>query len=306
MEEPEIFFLGEREPRRKPKIKVIGVGGAGCNTLVDSPYENIAICGALEDTREIKLKERVLVSSDDIEFMKDTPFRTVRSIKFGLKNRIEAAVGKPDLTFVFAGLGGETGSHIAPLVADVCKRNAGLSISSVALPFSVEGRDRRCAADCSLTNMCMASDITITYHNDHLLEMVPNLPLRRAFNVMNRIMMVPLQELVKVLVLGDLEPVRKSFTYSHCCRLGLGTGSGEYGELRALDEALSSPWFDFKKERVMSVLATITSADVEERAVENVLKELSKKMPYSRISYGCVCDPSMEKKYKVMLILGYS
>lgn len=306
MEEPKIFLLGEREPRRKPKIKVIGVGGAGCNTLVDSPFENIAVCNALEDTRSVRLEKRVVVNSEDIEFMKDTPFRTVRSVKFDLKNRIEAAIGKPDLTFVFAGLGGETGSHIAPIVADVCKKNAGLCISNVALPFSVEGRDRRCAADCSLTNMCIASDITISYHNDHLLEMVPNLPLRKAFNVMNRIMMVPLQEVVKVLTLGDLEPVRKSFTHSHCCRLGLGIGSGEYGELRALDEALSSPWFDFQMEHVMSALVTITSADVEEGAVQNVLKELSKRIPYSRISYGCICDPSMGKKYKVMLILGYS
>jgi cell division protein FtsZ len=305
MSEPELHLMGEDEPRRKPTIKVIGVGGAGCNAITDSPFNNIAVCTALEDTRAVRLESRVLVSPDHIDFMKETPFRTVRSIKYEFKDWLEEAVGEPDIAFVFAGLGGDTGSYIAPVVADVCKKRAGLCISSVALPFSVEGKDRRCVADCCLTKVCEASDITMTYPNDHLLKMVPNLPLGKAFNVMNRIMMVPLLEMEKVLTVGDLEVVRRDFTRSHSCRLGVGTGSGELGELRALEEAITSPWFDFDKDRVMSALVTISSGEVEEGAVRRVLDELSKRIPYARINYAGICDKDLGAKYKVMLVLGF-
>jgi cell division protein FtsZ len=301
---PELHLMGEDEPRRKPSIKVIGVGGAGCNAIADSPFNNIAVCTALEDTRAVRLESRVLVTSEHVDFMKETSFKTVRSIKYEFKDWLEGAVGEPDIAFIFAGLGGDTGSYIAPVVADICKKRAGLCISSVALPFSVEGKDRRCVADCSMTKVYQASDIAITYPNDHLLKMVPNLPLGKAFNVMNRIMMVPLLELEKVLTVGDLEVLRRNFTRSNSCRLGVGTGTGDFGELRALEEAITSPWFDFDRDRVMSALVTISSGEVEEEAVRRVLDELAKRIPYSKIDYAGICDKDLGAKYKVMLVLG--
>jgi hypothetical protein len=86
----------------------------------------------------------------------------------------------------------------------------------------------------------------------------------------------------------------------------VGTGSGELGELRALDEALSSPWFDFDMDRVMSAMVTISSGEVEEEAVCNVLGELAKRIPYSKINYAGIEDGSLGEKYRVMLVLGYS
>ena len=306
MNGPEMNSLGVEPPMRRPKIAVIGVGGAGFNVVSDSSHQGIAVCTALEDTRGIRPESRVLVRHEHIEFMKETSFRTVCSIKYEFKDWVERALGEPDLVFLYSGLGGDTGSYIAPVVADICKKKSALCVSNVAIPFSVEGKDRKCLADISLTNVCAASDITITYPNDHLMKMVPNLPLGKAFKVMNRIMMVPLGELEKVLTVGDLEPVRRDFLNSRCCRLGVGTGAGDMGELRALEEALSSPWFDFDGDRVMSALVTISSGNVEEESICNVLCELGKRIPYSKINYAGIGDDSLGTKYKVMLVLGYS
>ncbi len=299
-------ILGSEKLLRKPKVTVIGVGGAGCNVISDSPFNNIAVCTPLENPRSVKPESRVLVKQEHIEFMRETSFRTIHSIKYDLKDRVERALGEPDLIFLFTGLGGDTGSYIAPVVAEICKRKAALCVSNVALPFSVEGRDRQHLAERSLTNVCSVSDITITYPNDHLLKLVPNLPLGKAFNVMNRIMVVPLTELEKALTVGDLEPVRRDFIDSGCCRLGVGTGSGELGELRALEEALSSPWFDFNMSRVVSALLTISSGKVQEDAVCNVLDELVKRIPHSRMNYAVTTDDSLGNKYRIMLILGHS
>jgi cell division protein FtsZ len=216
MQGPDIHSLGVEKPLRRPKLTLIGVGKTGVNAISDATFERVIVCNALDDTRNVSPEQRVLVKQEHIDFMKETAFRTVCSIKYEIKDWVERALGEPDLVFLFSGLGRDTGSYIAPVVADICKRKAALCVSNVALPFSVEGKDRKCLADCSLTNVCSSSDITITYPNDHLLKMVPNLPLGKAFRVMNRIMMVPLTELEKVLTVGDLEPVRRDFLNSRC------------------------------------------------------------------------------------------
>jgi cell division protein FtsZ len=195
---------------------------------------------------------------------------------------------------------------VAPVVADVCRKKTALCVSNIALPFSVEGKDRRGLADRSLINVHHSSDFTITFPNDHLLKLVPNLPFGKAFGVMNRIMIVPLTELEKVLTVGDLEQVRKDFLHTRYSRLGVGIGAGDMGELKALEEALSSPWFDFDMGRVASALVTISSGNVEEEAVCNVLGELIKRIPRSRIHYAGIADSSLGSKYRIMLILGQS
>ncbi|MFW5914504.1 MAG: hypothetical protein ACOCSO_01795 [Thermoplasmatota archaeon] len=301
MSDPDCHALGRGEPKRKPTIKVVGVGGAGCNALGESPFETLAICTPEEDTRQLRADGRVLLKEEHLEFLRETPPRTVRSIRYELKDQISRVLGEPDLVFLFAGLGGDAGSYAAPMVANLCKKQASLCISSVALPFSVEGKDRQEVALCSVTHITESSDITITYPNDHLLKMVPNLPLRKAFGVMNSIMMAPVMELEKVLTVSDLEQVRKSFIYSQYARLGMGTGKGP---LKAVDDAFTSPWFDFEGERVMSALVTVSMSEVEEDLVKEVLEDLSHRIPYARISHSSIEDPSLEGKIKVMLLLG--
>jgi len=159
-------------------------------------------------------------------------------------------------------------------------------------------------ASLALSNMYEASDLTITYPNDHLLQMVPNLPLRKAFSVMNRIMMVPLIQLERVLTMDDLEPLRKVFLDSRSCRLGVGTGSGEQRGALAVEEAFSSPWFDFSTERVVSAIVTVSSGRVEPEMLREVLEDVAFRIPYATIGFSGIEDQSLGEKVKVMVIVG--
>ena len=89
------------------------------------------------------------------------------------------------------------------------------------------------------------SDIVITYSNDSLLKIAPNLPLRKAFGAMDIIMMAPVIELANALTMEDLLQVRSDFGACKHVRAGIGISSGLDRELRAVDEAFTSPWFDF-------------------------------------------------------------
>jgi len=300
---PRFFSLGN-ESSPKPDIRVVGIGGAGCNAIVDSPFQNIAVCATTQDTRLLGSMTKVLVTEGHLEFLRSTSFRMARSISHDLKKDFETVLGEPDLVFVFAGLGGDTGSYVAPLLTDVCRKRSALTISSVPLPFSVEGKDRKDLASSALVNIREASDLLITYPNDQLLQMVPNLPLRKAFSLMNRIMMVPLLHLEKVLTKADLEPLRRAFLNSRWCRLGVGTGAGERREALAVEEAFSSPWFDFPKESVMAAILTISSGKVEAGMLREVVEDVALRLPYSRIGFSGIEDRTLGEKVKVMAILG--
>jgi len=297
-----IYGLGGGGSRR-PQIRAVGIGGGGCNAISGAPFDTIAVCTAGDDARLERKIPRVLLTEEQLDFLRNTSFRVIRSISYDLKDRFRALLGEPDIVFIFAGLGGDTGSYLTPVIADVCKKKSALTVSSVTLPFSVEGSDRKDLARRALSSIREVSDLTITYPNDPLLKLVPNLPLRKAFGVMNTIMMDPPIYLGKSLTLEDLETLRKKFG-SRCFRLGVGIGAGDQREIRAVEEAFSSPWFNFPLEMVSSAILLVSSASVREEMIQNVLREVSYRIPSARLAFSGIEDVSLGEKVKVMLILG--
>ncbi len=288
----------------KPSIKLVGVGGAGCNTIANSPFETAAICTPLEETQEKSFNHYIRLKNEEVEFFKETSFRALCSLNFDLKETLSRGIGNRDLIFLFTGLGGDTGSYVSPIVANLCKKQSKLCMTSVALPFSVEGEERKSVADYSLSSIFWASDITVTYPNDQLLKMVPNLPMRKAFQVMNRIMMLPVEELEKALTTRDIEPIRKDFVEVRYGRLGMGTGKGDRRAAIAVNEAFTSPWFDFDESEVKAGVVTISSGKVKKMDIEDVIRNVSQSLPNAKIRYSVTTDDSLGGKMKVMLLLG--
>ncbi|MBM4237765.1 MAG: hypothetical protein FJ151_04695, partial [Euryarchaeota archaeon] len=223
---PESVPLGAGEAR-KPSIKVVGVGGAGCNAIASSSFESAAICTSIGHFKHIRTSKRFLLSEEQLLFLRDTDPRAIASIDHEWKDALVRTVGEADLIFVFTGLGGETGSFAAPAVSQICRKLSSLVITSIALPFSVEGKDRQRMAMLGLTHAFDSSDMTITYPNDCLLKMVPNLPFRKAFSIMDDIMMIPPMEMERVLTVEDLHRVRTAFSSSRHTRLGVGAATGD-------------------------------------------------------------------------------
>ncbi|MEM0448283.1 MAG: hypothetical protein QW520_00455, partial [Methanomassiliicoccales archaeon] len=240
----EVSRLGHGEARTRPRIKLVGVGGAGCNIIADSGMEAVAVLRD-EEAHEIPLAKRCVLTSEHVRLFKTTSPQMFHAIGGTLKSGIFSCIGEADIMFIFTGLGGETGSSVTPALANICRKHCKLVIVSAALPFSVEGGERKHTAALAMTKVMEHSDMVITYHNDSLLKIAPNLPLRKAFGAMDIIMLAPVLELANALTVEDIQQLRSDFGSCKHVRAGVGISSGLDRILRAVEEAFSSPWFDF-------------------------------------------------------------
>jgi cell division protein FtsZ len=220
--------------------------------------------------------------------------------------KLKEAIGESDLLFLFTGLGGETGSYLTPGIAHFARRSSGLVVVSAALPFSVEGAGRREVAGRMLPEIVDAAHLTITYPNDGLLELTPNLPLRRAFKVMDEIMAIPAMELAQVITRDDITALRADLASSRHMRFGMGQGSGIRREELAVADAFTSPWLDFPLQKVNMAIVVISGGEVDHYSVKAVMDHLAPRIPGAKIRYATKADPLLGDKLRVMLLLGYS
>jgi cell division protein FtsZ len=301
---PDYLPLGTGEHGVKPRLKAIGIGGAGCNAISSCSFDAVGLCTS-RGQQHLSPRQRHLVLTDEqVRLIGSTPHRLLWTVEHESVKRIKEALGENDLVFLFTGLGGELGSVITPGVASLCRRQAGLVIVSAALPFSVEGTGRRQTAADSLPGVIEAAHGTITYPNDGLLQMAPSMPLHKAFKAMDTIMMMPAIELAQVLTQDDLRELRSEFTKSKHLRMGIGVGQGIRKEELAVQDALTSPWFDFPLDRVSNVLTVVSGDNVNEYAMKSVLKNITSRLPRARVRYAARNDPELKDRLKVLLLIG--
>lgn len=301
---PELLAMGDFEKKTRPRVKVVGIGGAGCNAIANSGFESIGICTAAEHFKRLRTHKRILLSDEQILFMRDTPPQTIASIAYDWKDEVIETVGEADIMFLFTGLGGETGSFVTPIVSQICKKLSKMVVASIALPFSVEGSQRKKVAMGGLSNVIGSSDLAITYPNDGLLKIAPNLPLMRAFSVMDNIMMIPPGDMEKVLTVEDLHHVRNSFSGAKHARVGIGMGEGDERELKAVDEAFSSPWFNFDLSRVGVAMVIVSSSDITQSTVQKVIGDVSYRLPNAKLLYSGSADSSLQDRLRITLLVG--
>ena len=304
MMHPELLPLGSGERKTRPKVKVVGIGGAGCNAVASSCFESVGICTAAEHFKRLHTNRTILLSEEQLLFMRDTAPQMIASIDYDWKVRVRETIGEADMIFLFTGLGGETGSFVTPIVSQICRKLCRMVVASIALPFSVEGLQRKKVATVGLSNLLGTSDMAITYPNDSLLKIAPNLPIMSAFSVMDRWMMIPPAEIEKVITVEDIHVLRTSFASAKHARFGIGVGEGDEKELKAVDEAFKSPWFDFDLSKVGVAMVIASASDVDESTVRKVVGDVSYRLPNAKVAYAGSSDQSLGDKLKVALLLG--
>jgi len=176
-----------------PRIVIIGCGGAGNNTV--NRLYNIGVEGA--DTIALNTDKQHLKMIEA-----DTKILVGKSLTNGLgaggdpsmgeratemaQGTIKEVLGDADLVFVTAGMGGGTGTGAAPVVSKIAKEQGAIVVGMVSTPFNVE-RARTVKAEEGLENLRNEADSIIVLDNNRLLDYVPNLPIGKAFSVMDQI-----------------------------------------------------------------------------------------------------------------------
>jgi len=176
-----------------PRIVIVGAGGAGNNTV--NRLHNIGVDGAETiaintDKQHLKMIEadiKILVGKSLTQGLGagGDPSMGERATEMA-QGTIKDVLGEADLVFVTAGMGGGTGTGAAPVVSKIAKEQGAIVVGMVSTPFNVE-RARTVKAEEGLEKLRNEADSIIVLDNNRLLDYVPNLPIGKAFSVMDQI-----------------------------------------------------------------------------------------------------------------------
>lgn len=290
----DVRSLGYGDLAQRPRLKAIGIGGAGCNAIANSPFPSVGLCSHLDNVNGPPNQRRLVLSPEEMSLFASATPQLIGGVERSISKRLREEIEGYDLVFLFAGLGGETGSRVIPGLANLCRRLSGMVVASVTMPFSAEGPGRRGTAAAALPRLIDAAHLTITYPNDGLLKVAPNLPFRRTFKVMDGIMTVPPQELAGVLTRNDLRVLKSELGAGRHMRMGAGAGLGLQRESVAVSEAFDSPWFDFDLSGTTVALVVVSGREVDEYSLRDILGHVQARVPNAMVRYGVRSDPAAE------------
>lgn len=299
------------------KIKVIGCGGAGTNTIarcVDANITGAELIAINTDAQHLLLTHaphRVLIGRHLTHGLGagSLPHVGEEAAKESEKD-IRDAIGRSDMVFVTCGLGGGTGTGSAPFVAQLAKESGALTIGVVTLPFGVEGIVRMDNAEAGLKRLRETCDTVIVIPNDKLLDIVPNLALNAAFKVADEVLMRSIKGITEMITMpglvnldfADLKTVMKR---GGVAMIGLGEAEGENKAMNAVVEALNSPLLEVDISEATGALVNVTGGeDMTISEAERVVEEIYSRVdPNARIIWGTTVDPSLKRNIRAMLVI---
>src|SRR3989344_249419 len=181
--------------KQTAKIKVVGIGGGGNNTINRmsevgiTGTEMIAVNTDAQDLLYTNSAQKILIGKQltlglGAGSMPKVGEDAAKESEHEIKEKLQGA----DMIFITCGLGGGTGTGAAPVIAEVAKKQGALTVAIVTLPFEMEGQRRYENAMVGLEKLENLVDTLIVIPNDKLLELAPDLPLQTAFKVADEIL----------------------------------------------------------------------------------------------------------------------
>jgi cell division protein FtsZ len=176
----------------EPSIAVVGCGGAGSN-IVHGIYwksnrvETVAVNTDEEHLRKIDAHKKVLIGKD-VSFGRDAAGFPEVGEHCAEKARevIREALKGYDIVFVVAGMGGGTGTGVAPIVANVARELSAVTFAIPIMPFDHEGERRKQVAANGVAKLRDCASATIVLDNNRLLSVAADMPANEALRVVDR------------------------------------------------------------------------------------------------------------------------
>lgn len=315
MSDYRLGFSMEEEPFAA--IKVIGVGGGGCNAvdrMIDSAVQGIDFISINTDHQALarsKAPSRIQIGE-----------KITRGLGCGAdpsigekaaeesKDEIAQAVRGTDMLFITAGMGGGTGTGAAPIVAQIARELGILTVAVVTRPFRFEGPRRSQNAERGIREIEKYVDSLIVVANDKLLEITDeDTSIDDAFNMADQVLkfgVAGISDLVAIpgLINLDLADVRRVMTNAGVCHMGIGRASGENRASIAVKQAINSPLLDTTIEGARGVIINFTGGrnmklhEIDEAA--SVVRDSVSSD--ADIIVGAVIDPTLEDEIMITVI----
>ncbi len=298
------------------KILVIGVGGAGGNTV--TRLHDIGIKGAKTiaintDKQALdmaKADEKLLIGKHITRGLGAGGYPDVaKRCAEESRNEIEEIIGEPDLVFITAGMGGGTGTGASPLIAKIAKRKGAIVIGMVSIPFRVE-RGRLIKAEQGLEELRKACDSVVILDNNKLLQFVPHLPIDKAFSVMDQLIAETVKGIAETIVEPslinlDYADVKTIVAGGDVAAMLWGEGSIRDGPEAIAHEAMHHPLLEVDYRGAKGCLIHITGGpDMTLEFAEKVAEYLTQELDsYANVILGARVNKDFNGRTRIMAIM---
>ena len=299
------------------RIKVVGVGGGGCNAVNRMIAEGIqgiefiavntdsqALTQSLAQTR-VRIGDKTtrgLGAGGDPEIGRKAAEESADDLYNILKGS--------DMVFITAGMGGGTGTGSSPIISQIAREVNALTIGVVTRPFTFEGSHRMQSAELGIQNLKNQADTLIVIPNDRLLQIVDKRSsLQDAFKVADDVLLQGIQgisELITVpgLINLDFADVRTIMSEGGAALMAVGRASGEERARKAAEMAISSELLDITIDGARGILFNVSGGDsltlMEVNDAAAIIKETAH--PDVNFIFGAVINPELGDEIRLTVI----
>ncbi|MBC8465029.1 MAG: cell division protein FtsZ [Parcubacteria group bacterium] len=292
------------------RIKVIGVGGSGCNAvnhMISSDVKDVDFIVMNTDSQHLhhaSAKKKVHLGKNLTRGLGSgmNPDVGKRAAEETKEEILEAVQGA-DMVFVTCGLGGGTGSAASEVVARAAKESGALTVAVVTKPFTFEGLQRMRIAEDALSNLSDAVDALIVIPNDRLLETVDkNTSAKDAFAMCDDILRQAVEGISDLITTPgiinvDFADIRAVMEDAGSALMGVGVATGEKRAEKAALAAINSPLLELSVDGARGVLFSISgSDDLTMHEIQDAARIITESAdPEARVIFGTVRDTSLKK-----------
>jgi cell division protein FtsZ len=299
------------------RIKVVGVGGGGCNAvnrMIDEGLQGIEFITVNTDGQALMLSKaetRIRIGDKATRGLGagGNPEIGRKAAEESAEELYEVLKGS-DMVFVTSGMGGGTGTGAAPIVAQIAKEVGALTIGVVTRPFNFEGARRTKSAEEGINTLKTHADTLIVIPNDRLLQMVDKrASLQDAFRLADDVLRQGIQgisELITVpgLINLDFADVRAIMSEGGAALMAVGHANGEDRARLAAEMAISSQLLDITIDGARGILFNVTGGPnltlFEVNQAAAIIKETAH--PDVNLIFGAVIDPKIGEEVRITVI----
>ncbi|MGS1016764.1 cell division protein FtsZ [Allosphingosinicella humi] len=313
-----IDFIRPEVDELRPRISVIGVGGAGGNAIanmINSDVQGVDFIVANTDAQALN------ASAADQRIQ--LGLKITQGLGAGSRPEIGKAAAEETITeieqvlegahmcFIAAGMGGGTGTGAAPVIAKVARDKGILTVGVVTKPFSFEGNRRARSADAGIEELQQHVDTLIVIPNQNLFRIAnPNTTFKEAFQMADEVLQQGVRGITDLMVMPglinlDFADVRSVMGEMGKAMMGTGEASGDNRAIEAAEQAIANPLLDgVSMKGAKGVIISITGGEdmrlMEVDEAANHIKDLVD--PDANIIWGSAFNNDLEGKIRVSVV----
>jgi cell division protein FtsZ len=303
---------------RFAKIKVIGIGGGGCNAINSMIAVNqiagVDFVGVNTDAQALLMSQaqnKIQIGENITRGLGAGGNPDIgRQAAEESKEKIKEFLHDADMVFLTCGEGGGTGTGASPVVATIAKELGALTVAVVTKPFHFEGARRMINAEEGIMELKDKVDTLIVIPNQRLLDVIDKkMTLLDAFRVTDSVLGQGVQGISDLITMPglinvDFADVRTIMTNAGSSLMGIGTGVGENRASIAARTAIASPLLEISIDGAKGVLFNITGGpDLTMSEVDEAAKQISDAVdPDANIIFGATIDENLVDQIKITVI----